>query len=132
MQCKNHPGCRNRWTCFYSHGLIHAHADPDSMGEATCFLGQAPHNQGCMNPTWSGEPFDFCSRECREMAKLTPKGPLGCRRENCACPCTVNGMAGQFCCKMCYGGKPCVNPTHVAPTAHLVVVAKPQPGKYAP
>merc|ERR1719183_3507620 len=41
-------------------------------------------------------------------------------------------MAGQFCCKMCYQGKPCAHPTHVAPTAHLVIVAKPQKGKYAP
>jgi len=34
----------------------------------------------CHEPSRSRESFDFCSPECKDRAKRTPKGPLGCRR----------------------------------------------------
>lgn len=134
MQCRNHPGCPMRWDCHFSHGLIRTDAAGfyGESGPTTCFLGQAPHNKGCHKPTWNGEPFEFCSNECKEKSKKTPNGPLGCRRADCPCPVTVNGIAGQFCCEECANGKACREPIHTLPTAHLVVIAKPQPGKYAP
>lgn len=131
-QCLSHPGCPYRWTCYYSHGLVHSSTGPASAGPPrTCFLGQAPHNQGCFQPTWNGEPFEFCSSDCKRKAMNTPKGPLGCRRENCPCPVTMNGVGGQFCCEACVAGTPCKKVTHLLPLKHLVVVATPQPGKYA-
>lgn len=135
VACKHHPGCSRRTTCFYSHGLIHTDDSTQSSDSApnTCFLGKAPHNRGCRNPTKSDDPYAFCSRSCRDRARRTPKGPLGCRRAECPCPCTVNGIGGQFCCAACKGGTPCRKPAHTTPTAHLKVVARPQGGgKYAP
>lgn len=132
-KCRHHPGCRFRYTCFYSHGLVQrATENLQVSAPRTCFLGQAPHNQGCHRPTYNGEPFEFCSTACREKAKITPKGPLGCRRQSCPCPVTMSGIGGQFCCAECAKGTPCRRVTHTLPTVHLVVVAKPQPGKYAP
>lgn len=134
MRCRSHPGCPARFTCFYSHGLIQSACTLNFGKEApkTCFLGQAPHNGNCHKPTWNGEAFEFCSQECRKKAQLTPKGPLGCRRADCKCPVTVSGVGGQFCCEVCMQGKPCKQVTHTLPVNHLVVVAAPQAGKYAP
>jgi len=134
VQCQDHPGCSRRTTCWYSHGLIHTDETVQNTDGAplTCFLGKAPHNQGCRNPIKSDDPFAFCSNKCRNKARLTPKGLLGCWRVDCPCPCTVNGIGGQFCCIACERGTPCRGPVHTWPTAHLKVVARPQAGKYAP
>lgn len=132
-QCRSHPGCPRRNDCWYSHGLIKSvtTALPES-GALICFLSQAPHNKDCSQPTWNGDPYEFCSNDCRELAKKTPKGPMGCRREDCPCPVTITGIAGQFCCDACAAGSSCQTAVHTLPSMHLVVVATPQPGKYAP
>jgi len=138
-QCMYHPGCPFRNNCFYSHGLVQT-PDSQSSWPTTCFLGQAPHNRGCFNPTWNGKPFEFCSTSCKERAKETPKGPLGCRREDCPCPCTDSGIGGGFCCDTCAQGTACSSVTHLLPSAHLAIIAKaktpapegPGASKYAP
>lgn len=133
VMCRNHPGCPRRNECWYSHGLVRSLAayDPKN-GPPLCFLGQAPHNQSCRNPARDGEVYEFCSKECRHKASFTRKGPLGCRRADCPCPVTINGLAGQFCCESCMQGTPCPGPSHVRPGAHLIVVAKVESGKYQP
>lgn len=127
-QCRNHPGCIRRWSCFFSHGIIQSSAE----GPRTCFFGETPHNGGCHNPTWNGQPFEFCSSECRVKASNTPKSYMGCRRYDCPCPCSMSGVAGQFCCDTCLQGTPCNNPVHTLPSTHLFVAPTPKPGKYAP
>jgi hypothetical protein len=51
--CLNHPGCPLRYTCPCTHGLVRSLGAPN-RAVLTCFLGQAPHNQSCHEPTWNG------------------------------------------------------------------------------
>ena len=58
---------------------------------STCVLS------GCSQPTWNGQPGEYCSKSCRAAAlSLT----LTCARVGCS-GTPWNGQPGQYCSKSC-------------------------------
>jgi len=68
------------------------------MGGGTSKKGQVKAicaRSGCTNPTWNGQPGEFCSKQCRPQSALCAAG--------CGKP-SWNGQQGEYCSQSCRKG----------------------------